>query len=198
MNHRLLIAQGLVLMMGCFAAVDTMAEDQNLLLDDFSTRDGVSSFGTQWVGFTDRVMGGRSDLNVSYIDTDVGPAVQMTGRVRLENNGGFIQIRLPLQDRKGPADISGYTAIRLEVQGQPGAYYLHLRTRDNRRPWHYYSAPVPVTDQWQTLDIPINDFQAQGTRAALDLSQAESIAVVAYGEAFDADIQVRRIELIAP
>ncbi|MEM1079981.1 MAG: CIA30 family protein [Pseudomonadota bacterium] len=173
-----------------------MAQPSTLLLDDFSSQNGMSKLGTEWVGFTDRVMGGLSDIDAGYIQTDHGPAVKMSGSVRLENNGGFIQLRLPLNARGGNADWSGYASVRLEVRGQPGAYYLHLRTQDNRRPWHYYAAPIDLNDQWQTVEIPLSAFEPQGTRQPLDLTAARSIALVAYGERFEADIELRRLELI--
>ncbi|MEM7054348.1 MAG: CIA30 family protein [Pseudomonadota bacterium] len=170
--------------------------DSNLLLDDFSNADGNATLGTHWQGFTDRVMGGRSDLSASYVETDRGMALRITGSVRLENNGGFIQVRLPLDATGQYLDISDYSAVELTVRGQPGAYYVHLRTQDNRRPWHYYSARLAVGPEWQTVRLPWSKFEAQGERDVLDLSRARSIAVVAYGERFEADIEVADIALI--
>ncbi|HRP88362.1 MAG TPA: CIA30 family protein, partial [Gammaproteobacteria bacterium] len=77
-----------------------------LLLDDFHRDDGIAVLGTRWEGFTDRVMGGRSDMQVGYRDTDVGRVLQMRGQVRLENRGGFIQARLPLATGGGSIDAS--------------------------------------------------------------------------------------------
>ena len=175
-----------------------MAESKTLLLDEFSSADGRSSLDTRWQGFTDRVMGGISDLSAGYVETDRGAAIRMTGSVRLENNGGFIQLRLPLSASDTSLDISEFNALRLVARGQPGAYYVHLRTQDNRRPWHYYAAPIEVGPDWQTIVLPLREFQAHGTRQTLDLTQARSIAVVAYGERFEADIEVLQMELIGP
>lgn len=173
-----------------------MADTKNLLLDDFNSANGRSSLGTFWRGFTDRVMGGISDLSAHYSETDQGAAIRMTGSVRLENNGGFIQLRLPLNDSNAVLDISGFDALQLIARGQPGAYYIHLRTQENRRPWHYYAAAVEVTPDWQTIHLPLDEFQPRGTRQALDLTRARSIAIVAYGERFEADIEIAQMTLI--
>ena len=197
MNCKFLLPlHGLALGLLVFFSELSMA-DSKLLLDDFSSTDGRAALGTQWQGFTDRVMGGRSDLSAGYVDTDHGMALRMTGSVRLENNGGFIQLRLPLDAQGQAVDISNYKAVQMTVRGQPGAYYLHLRTEDNRRPWHYYSARFEVTPEWQTVRLPFSAFQAQGERSSLDLSRARSIAVVGYGERFEAEIEVAEIALVA-
>lgn len=168
-----------------------------LLLDDFQTTDGRSAYGTSWQGFTDRVMGGRSDLQAGYIETDRGPAVRMEGTVRLDNNGGFVQIRLPLADDRQPLDASGMSGFVVEARGAPGPYYLHLRTTDTRRPWAYYRAPLKVTGDWQTIEVPLAAFEAVSTRRPMDASRLMSVGLVAYGEEFDARLDVRHFALKA-
>ena len=116
-----------------------------LLLDDFTDQGGLSSFGTRWNGFTDRVMGGRSEMQAGVVETDGGPALRMRGSVRLDNNGGFIQVRLPLEVDGGTLDASDFDGVALEVRGAPGPYFIHLRTPDCRRPWQYYRAELRVT-----------------------------------------------------
>jgi len=173
-----------------------MAESRTLLLDDFTGDPARSSFGTSWRGFTDRVMGGVSDMQASVVDTDRGPALRMTGQVRLDNNGGFIQVRLPLERDGQPLDATGFDAVRVLVRGDPGAYFLHLRTPDARRPWQYYRAMLAVDAEWTERIVPLNRFAGKSIGGALDLGPLTSIAVVAYGEAFDPRIELARIELI--
>lgn len=171
---------------------------ETLLLDDFRTPDGQSAFGTAWQGFTDRVMGGRSDLDAGYIETERGPAVRMRGTVRLDNNGGFVQIRLPLVRDRQALDASGMDSFAVEARGEPGPYYLHLRTTDTRRPWAYYRAPLTVTRDWQTIEVPLDAFEAVSTRTPMDRSQLVSVGLVAYGEEFEAELDVRRFALTVP
>lgn len=173
-------------------SVTAQAEDR-LLLDDFQSGDGQSVFGTRWSGFSDRVMGGLSDLNLGYQRlADDSLSLRLSGEVRLENNGGFIQARLPLEKNGKRLDASQWTGVRVTARAQPGAYYIHLRTRATWLPWQYYGAKIPVTSaqEWMTMDIPFTAFQGESTRRSLDVSSLKSIGIVAYGEAFTADIEV--------
>jgi hypothetical protein len=171
---------------------------ETLLIDDFSRTDGVSMLGTRWEGFTDRVMGGLSQMEVGFGDGDEGRFLNMRGQVRLENRGGFIQARLPLEEGGGTFDARPWGGIAIRARGRPGAYYIHLRTSQNWMPWQYYRAPVAVSEEWQDQFIPFDAFVGRSTRRGMDLGALKSLAIVAYGEAFDADIDVARIEFVAP
>lgn len=173
-----------------------MVETDNLLLDDFSRSDGISAVGTRWQGFTDRVMGGLSEMTTAIVDTETGKALRMSGQVRLENNGGFIQVRLPLTGNGGTFDAGGFAGIEVTARGTPGAYFLHLRTSDSSRPWQYYRAPLPVGEEWTTRTFPFSDFEGKSISGRPDLSRLRSIALAAYGEAFDAKIDLARLALV--
>lgn len=110
---------------------EAMATNTTLLLDDFHRDDDRSALGTHWEGFSDRVMGGRSDMAVDYRDSDLGRVLHMQGQVRLDNRGGFIQARLPLDAEGGSFDASAWQGVCIKVRGAPGPYFLHLRTRQN-------------------------------------------------------------------
>lgn len=171
-----------------------LASDSDaLIIDDFQSGNGQSVFGTRWEGFSDRVMGGLSDLNLSYQRLeDDRLALRLQGQVRLENNGGFIQARLPLNRDGQRFDASDWQGVRITTRAQPGAYYIHLRTRATWLPWQYYGARIPIQADWEwvTLDIPFGVFDGESTRRKLDVSSLKSIGIVAYGEAFEADIEV--------
>ncbi len=167
-----------------------------MLIDDFSGE--RSALGSSWQGFTDRVMGGLSDMQAGYREVDGSTVLAMSGQVRLENNGGFIQVRLPLDARGQLFDASAHAGLRVNARAlKPGAYYLHLRTADTRRPWAYYRARLELTDQWGDIDIPWSAFEGRSLNRPLDTSRLRSVAVVAYGEAFEADLEVRRLAWLA-
>lgn len=174
-----------------------MTEPENLVIDDFSRADGRSAVGTRWRDFTDRVMGGRSDMQAGVVETGQGKALRMSGRVRLDNNGGFIQVRLPLAEDGNSLDASRFDGIEITARGAPGAYYLHLRTPDSSRPWQYYRARLPVSEDWTTRAISFGDFEGKSISGRPDLSRLRSVAVVAYGEAFTADIEIVRLAFVA-
>ena len=169
------------------------AEVGGLTIDDFSVV-GESSLGTRWEGFSDRVMGGISMMRAGYERDADGLVLRMAGDVSLENNGGFIQVRLPLANQ-GTFDASSYTGIVVEVRGVPGSYYVHLRTRNTRLPWQYYAAPIPVSDRWERVEIPFSSFTGESTIMSLSTERLQSLAIVAGNDAFSADISIRRLEL---
>ena len=178
----------------------TVMAQEGLLLDDFQTGDGQAVFGTRWSGFSDRVMGGISEMNLAYERLeDDRLCLRLQGEVRLENNGGFIQARLPLEKNRQRLDASDFSGVRIIARGKPGAYYIHLRTSATWLPWQYYGARIPLTDQsqasFQTFDIPFENFVGESTRRRLNVGRLESIGIVAYGEAFSADIEVLELSL---
>lgn len=171
----------------------TMASDGTRLIDDFST--DHSALATRWQGFTDRVMGGRSDIQAGYHNVDGRNVLLMKGQVRLENNGGFIQVRLPLDPRGVQMDASAYEGFKVTARAvEPGPYYLHVRTAHTGRPWVYYRAALALGPDWQEITVPWSAFEGRGLRRSLDPNQLTSVALVAYGEAFEAHLEVMRLE----
>lgn len=78
----------------------------------------TTSSGTQWSGFTDRVMGGRSDGNLSREKYCGREANVLRGHVSLENNGGFIQMATNLalhQAEKDTVDASSFDGIEMDI-----------------------------------------------------------------------------------
>ncbi len=178
----------------------TVVAQDALLLDNFQSGDGQAVFGTRWSGFSDQVMGGISEMNLAYerLDDD-RLCLRLQGEVRLENNGGFIQARLPLEKNRERLNATDFSGVRITARAQPGAYYIHLRTSATWLPWQYYGARIPLTDQaqndFQTFEIPFQSFVGESTRRKLNVSRLKSIGIVAYGEAFSADIEVLALSL---
>jgi hypothetical protein len=163
-----------------------------LLIDDFS-QPGRSALGTQWQGFTDRVMGGRSTIEAGYVERGDDVVLAMRGNVSLENNGGFVQVRLPLS--RGTAfDASAFSGIAVEVRGAAGSYFVHLRTQRTRRPWQYFKAPVEISSEWSRVEIPFSSFEGEDVRGDLDTDGLFSLALVAGTREFFAEMEVRRVE----
>ena len=81
-----------------------------LVVDGFSRDDLISRLGTPWRGFSDQVMGGISKETIALAEIDGRRALRLTGDVRLENNGGFIQTALDLALQPSPACSSSCAA----------------------------------------------------------------------------------------
>jgi hypothetical protein len=108
-----------------------------MVIDDFTDDGLVSKLGNRWRGVSDQVMGGVSEANVSHGVIDGRPSLRMTGDVRLENDGGFIQAALDLGPAGDAIDASGFTGVHIVVRGNGEKYSIHLRTPDNVRPWQF-------------------------------------------------------------
>lgn len=190
----ILLKRGLiVLLLGL--ALGVRAESDTMLIDDFSRQDFVSKLGTQWRAVSDRVMGGVSEASLVYDAVDGKACLRLTGDVRLENNGGFIQAALDLAQPGKRLDASAYTGIRLVVRGNDQQYSLHLRTPDAVRPWQSYRAHFNAGPEWQTIDLPFDTFVPYRLELALDTRKLTRIGLVAIGREFSADLLIARVSL---
>ncbi len=166
-----------------------------MVIDDFSARDLVSTLGTRWRGVSDQVMGGISQASVAHAVLDGRPCLRLTGDVRLENDGGFIQAALDLTAAGGFLDASGYAGVRLMARGNGEKYGVHLRTPDNVRPWQSYRAQFIASLAWQTIEIPFASFAPYRLDTPLDITRLRRIGLVAIGRAFFADLAVAHLAL---
>lgn len=169
-----------------------VAEDV-LLIDDFADPDLVSRFGTPWRAVSDRVMGGVSEASVTRDVDDASTCLRLTGDVRLENNGGFVQAALNLAPSGETFDASAYAGLRLTVRGNGERYGLHLRSADNTRPWQSYRAAFTAGPEATDLEIPFTAFQPYRSDMPLDVSRLRRLGLVAIGRAFTADLTLCHI-----
>jgi peptide methionine sulfoxide reductase msrA/msrB len=161
-----------------------------MLIDDFSPESVKKSSRPKWELISDRVMGGVSTGKMEFKESDGRSCLHMTGSVSLENNGGFIQARLSLRTKRKDFDAQAFKGIRLHAKGNGQPYAIHLRTADTRRPWQYYQASFPTNGKWQEIKIPFTLFTPGSLRTPLNTRALRSIAIVAIGREFDADILV--------
>ncbi len=171
-------------------AISSPTADTVMLIDDFENPEQGSRLGTRWRGFSDRVMGGVSRETVTFEKIDGRECLRLTGDVRLDNNGGFIQAALDLGTWGRSFDATGYTGLRLKVRGNGESYSLHLRTPDNTRPWQSYRSKFTAGPDWQTIELPFAEFQPYRLETPLDRSRLRRIGVVAIGREFSADLAV--------
>jgi len=176
----------------CTGAI--MADE--MVMDDFADADGISRVGTQWQGFTDRVMGGNSDISAG-LRKEEAFYLRMEGEVSLENNGGFIQVRLPLAPGNEKLNASRYSGIKVRYRTfRSGKYYLHLRTLQTRLPWAHFAAALLESSEWSEARIPWGSFESQLTLLRRpNTSSLTSIALVAAKQEFTAGIDIEYISL---
>lgn len=105
-------------------------------------------FGTQktndWVKINDGVMGGLSQSNIEYTDN----SVIFSGKVSLENNGGFVSFRA----NWGEYDLTKYSGIIIRYKSSGQTFGLMI---ENRRRFYYpyYIAEVEPSKDWKVLKI---------------------------------------------
>ena len=143
-----------------------------------------------WEAVSDRVMGGVSEGTLALTDLDGRLALRLTGRVSLENDGGFLQMARDMD----PAPRAAGIALTLRGCGQ--GYNLHLRTRDLDRPWQSFRAPLPTDGTWQEHRIRWADLAPHRTEARFDPATLCRLGLVAIGQEMEADLALHRLGLI--
>lgn len=151
----------------------------------------TSAIPSNWRYFSDRVMGGVSDGSLAEETLAGRRAHVLRGRVRLENNGGFVQMALELPAAQRPPP--GAQGVELEVLGNGRRYGVHLRTGAVTAPWQAWRASFVATPEWQTVRLPFAGFVPYRINAALQPGDIRRLGVVAIGEAFEAEVAVARL-----
>lgn len=142
----------------------------------------------KWSFFADTVMGGVSEGEAGYVNSDMDKALRLNGRVSTANNGGFIQVRTEVTS--GIAE--GKTGIVLKVKGNGDQYFLHLRNAYTLLPWQYYQAGFQAGNTWPEIRMPFKDFKKSSNfmSATLNADTLKAIGIVAFGKDYSADISV--------
>lgn len=165
------------------AAVPALAMDESSApIDDRS-----GSAPAAWRLVTDDVMGGVSTGSLTSEFVLGRPALCLRGRVRLENNGGFIQMALDVVPPAGP-----WSALEFDLVGNGRVYGVHLRTSGLTAPWQAWRARVQVGPQWHTVRVPFTASTPHRFSGTLVPGEIRRVGLVALGEAFDVELCVAR------
>lgn len=132
----------------------------SLIIFDFSNNNDLK----QWRVVDDVVMGGRSNGSLT-VNSD-GSAV-FSGRISLENNGGFSSVRHQTDDIK----LNGYSQFKIRLKGDGKPYQFRCKANLNQR--HSYSHEFETTGHWQTITIPFNEMAATFRGYRLDIPNFE-------------------------
>ena len=160
------------------------------------TRSETIKLSPTWEYVSDAVMGGISTgmLQTTYIKGL--KTVRLTGKVYLENNGGFIQMAFDLKPDGHPFDASAWSGIEIDVIGNSENYDLRLRTDELIHPWQSYRLCFRATKKLTSIQLPFRNFEPHRTEIQLDTRRLRRIGVLAIGRAFEADVAVAAIRLI--
>ena len=148
-----------------------------------------------WEFVADTVMGGLSTGRIESIVLDGRQAIQLTGSVSLDNDGGFVQMAFNLNKDSSILDASRFTGIELDIHGNCEAYDLRLRTDMLEKPWHSYRTGFMAKPEWQRLRVPFSSLTAHRTEIPFDPARLRRIGILAIGRAFQAEIAVSGMRL---
>lgn len=170
---------------------------------DKGGQEGTSGAGTvevidlapDWEYVSDGVMGGVSSGGLNFQSVCGRDAQRLTGRISLENNGGFIQMAFDLESAGEGIDPSEWDGIEFDHRGNGESYDLRLRTEDLTQPWQSFRSAFGTLDTWRTARLPFEGFEAHRTRSRFDKARLRRLGIVAVGRAFRVDIAVARIAL---
>lgn len=171
-----------------FLFISTLTSSMNLFDPDIRNS---KIFFQKWEYISDKVMGGISDGKAEIINgKDL--FLRLSGNVSTKNNGGFIQVR---STKEIPSD--NFSGIKLKVRGNPNSYYIHVRTNSLIFPWQYYSGEFSVDNNWKYVEIYFEDFKKSNFYQSSSFSSSEikSIGFVAFGEDFEAKLDIMEAEL---
>lgn len=103
--------------------------------------------GPEWTAVNDGVMGGLSEGDAVVRDG----LLHFTGKLSLENNGGFSSVRVNEE-----FDLGGTEAIMLRVKGDGRTYQVRLSTDAMHRGSRIaYQAEFPTTaGEWTEVRVP--------------------------------------------
>ncbi|WP_424119112.1 CIA30 family protein [Robiginitalea sp.] len=113
-----------------------------------------------WYVVNDGVMGG---LSRGSLRLDAEGHGLFSGKISLENNGGFSSIRYDC----GQKDLSGYRFITLKVKGDGQRY--QLRVKASRKDYYSYISYFETTGEWQMLKLPLDSMYAVFRGRRLDM-----------------------------
>jgi hypothetical protein len=149
----------------------------------------------RWEYVSDRVMGGVSTGQLRAEQVAGRAGARMTGRVSLDNNGGFVQMAFDLAPGGGVFDASQWSGIEVDVYGNAEEYEMRLRTAALTRPWQSFRAPFTAGPAWETIRLPFDSFVAHRTSAGFDPAELRRVGILAIGRVFDADVTVAAVRL---
>lgn len=127
--------------------IQALAEKPLQPLLDFVGPDAAQ----KWQAVNDGVMGGVSE---GRFKITADKTMEFSGRLSLENNGGFASVRTKLTN----FNIRGGDTLVVRVKGDGREYVLNIYTKSRRMAFSY-RAPLPTTrDEWTEVSVPLDEF----------------------------------------
>ncbi len=141
-----MLATRLPLLLALFL-MQAVAEKPLQPLLDFAGPDTVQ----KWQAVNDGVMGGVSDGRFKITPDKT---MEFSGRLSLENNGGFASVRT----KPTNFNIHAGDTLVVRVKGDGREYVLNIYTKSRRMAFSYRTALPTTKDEWTEVSVPLEDF----------------------------------------
>jgi monofunctional biosynthetic peptidoglycan transglycosylase len=105
----------------------------------------------KWQAVNDGVMGGVSDGRFKITPDKT---MEFSGRLSLENNGGFASVRT----KPTNFNIHAGDTLVVRVKGDGREYVLNIYTKSRRMAFSYRTALPTTKDEWTEVSVPLEDF----------------------------------------
>lgn len=115
---------------------------------------------TDWKTIADIVMGGTSNSYFSINDAGFGV---FSGKVSLENNGGFAMVQYHFDTK----DVSDFSKVCLHVKGDGKTYQFRIKEAINDK--HAYCAIFNSGTEWTTIEVKFNSMRPKFRGNFLDI-----------------------------
>ena len=126
----------------------------------------------QWQVVDDVVMGGRSSGSFE-VNRD-GHGV-FSGRVSLENNGGFSSVRY----RFKRISTIGHTKVVLRLKGDGKSYQFRMKAHASD--YYSYIYTFNTSREWETIEIPLADMYPAFRGRILDIGNFDQDGIEEIG-----------------
>lgn len=162
-----------------------------MIIADFSQDSSLEN----WYVINDDVMGGRSSASLSYHEDG---HVEFSGKVSLENNGGFSSIRYRFEQK----EIEGKTKAIISLKGDGKKYKFRVKSDSYER--FSYTYEFETTGEWQEVAIPLAEMFPSFRGRVLDIPNypadvlAEINILIGNKKEESFKLQIAKIELITP
>jgi len=105
----------------------------------------------KWQAVNDGVMGGVSEGRFSITPDKT---MEFSGRLSLENNGGFASVQTKLTD----LNINARDTLVVRVKGDGRDYFLNIYTKGPRVAFSYRALLPTTKDEWTDVSVPLEKF----------------------------------------
>jgi len=141
-----MLATRLPLLLAVFF-MQAVAEKPLQPLLDFAGIDAAQ----KWQAVNDGVMGGVSE---GRFKITANKTMEFSGRLSLENNGGFASVRT----KPTNFNIHAGDTLVVRVKGDGREYVLNIYTKSRRMAFSYRTALPTMRDEWTEVSVPLDEF----------------------------------------